>query len=106
VLEESSSGESAEPFTISSLERRELTVQVHCIISHKSSAAADTRAFGLAVEKLLAASPTLAALASQGWHMTSSRPVLNGDAEILFASRLQTWVFAYLVRPEAPDILL
>ncbi len=106
LIEEGSSGESAQPFTISGIDRREVSVQVHCVIAHSAAAAAASRDFGVAVEKLLSASTAVQAKASQGMQLESSRPTLQGEGDRLLASRSQSWVFAYLVRPEAPDILL
>ena len=104
VLQED--GETAEPFTISSIERRELSVQLHCVISQNTGGAAAARSFGLAVEKLIAAHAGLAGLCSQGIRLTSSRPSVDSDTERVLASRVQSWTFAYLVRSEAPDIIL
>jgi len=106
LIEEGSAGESVEPYTISGLERRELAVQVHCVISHSTSAAADSRTFGVAVEKLIAASTALQILAQLGVQLQATRPTLQGEGDRLLATRSQSWQLAYLVRPEAPDILL
>jgi len=106
LIEEGSAGESVEPYTISGLERRELAVQVHCVLANSTSAAADSRAFGVAVEKLMAASTALQTLAKLGVQLQATRPTLQGDGDRLLATRSQSWQFAYLVRPEAPDILL
>jgi len=106
LLEEGSAGESVEPYTISGLERRELAVQVHCVLANSTSAAADSRAFGVAVEKLIAPSATLQTLAKIGVQLQATRPTLQGEGDRLLATRSQSWQFAYLVRPEAPDILL
>ena len=104
VLQEQ--GETIEPFTISNIEVRELSVQLHCVIAHSSTAAASARAFGLAVEKLIANSPALAVMATQGVRLSSSRPTLDGDTDRLLAARVQSWTFSYLVRSEAPDLIL
>lgn len=97
-------GETAEPFRIDGLEQRELSVNVHCVIAHSTTAAPQARAFGLAVEKLLANQsawrPDANVMVNR---ITSSRPVTNGEADRLLATRQQAWVFAYLVRPETPD---
>jgi len=106
LIEEGSSGETAESFTISGIDRRELAVEVHCVISHSTTAAADARAFGVAVEKLIAPSAALSVKASQGIQLQATRPALQGEGDRLLATRSQSWTFAYLVRSEAPDILL
>ena len=76
------------------------------MLAHSTTAAADAREFGLAVEKLIASSTAIAALAKMGWRITSSRQVNNGEADRLFASRVQSWRFAYLVAADAPDVIL
>ena len=100
-------GETAEPFTVQDMEQRELSVNVHCVIAHSTTAAPQARAFGLAVEKLLADHtawrPDANVMVNR---ITSSRPVTNGEADRLLATRQQAWVFAYLVRPETPDLFV
>ena len=104
VLQES--GETIEEFTISGFEERELSVQVHCVLAHNTTAIASARSFGLAVEKLIAASAALAALCSQGVRITASRPDVDTGTERVLASRVQSWTFSYLVQSTAPDIIL
>lgn len=103
LIEEDADGETSEQFAVSGLERRELSVLVHCVLAHSTDAPAQARSLGLAVEKLMAPSVALSSLASQGLRLTSSRPLVSGDGDRLLASRQQAWVFAYLVRPESPD---
>lgn len=104
VLQED--GETAEPFVVNGLERRTLQVQVHCVIAHTTTAAAQAREFGLAAEVLVANSAALALLATQGRRITSSRPTADGDTDRLLAARVQTWEFSYLVLPGAPDTIV
>ena len=100
-------GETAEPFRIDGLEQRELSVNVHCVIAHSTTAAPQARAFGLAVEKLLADAPAWRPDANVMVNrITSSRPVTNGEADRLLATRQQAWVFAYLVQPERPELFV
>lgn len=106
LVEEGSEGEGAEVATVHGLEQRTLAVSVSCVVSHGSAAAADARALGLEVEKLLAASPALAALATGGVLYAGSRIEISGEADRLMAARLQDWRFSYFVRPEAPDVIL
>jgi len=107
LIEEGSAGESVEPYTISGLERRELAVQVHCVLANSTSAAADSRAFGVAVEKLMASNAAAQALPKVvSLQLQATRPTLQGEGDRLLATRSQSWQLAYLVRPEAPDILL
>lgn len=105
LIEEDTDGETAEPDTIHGLEQRELSVIVSGILANSSTAAADARAFGLAIEKLVSPSAALQALAKMGHRITSSRLEINGASDTLLAARQQTWRFAYLVNPATPDII-
>ena len=105
ILIEEGDGETAEPYTIHGVERRELDVSISCVLTHGTTAAADARAFGLAVEKLVAPSTALAALAKLGVQLTSSRMVVSGEGDRLLAARAQSWRFAYMVNPASPDII-
>jgi len=105
VIEEEGDGEVSEPYTISSLDARELSVQVTCVLAQSTTAAADARAFGLSVEKLIAPSTALAAIAKRGHRITGSRQENNGEGDRLFAARVQAWHFAYLVNPDTPDVI-
>ena len=106
LVEEGGEGESAEVATVHVLEQRSLAVSVSCVVSHGTTAAADARALGLQVERLLAASPALVALASGGVYYTGSRIEISGEADRLMAARLQDWRFSYFVRADAPDLPL
>lgn len=103
-IEEEPEGESAAPFTVHGIEQRELAVSVSGVVTHSTTAAADARALGLAIEKLVAPSSALAALATQGIRITNSRMVINGEGDRLMAAREQSWRFVYLVNPATPDI--
>lgn len=105
LIEESEDGESAEPFNLSGLEQRELGVTVSGVVTHGTTAAADARALGLQIEKLVSPSLTLAALASLGVRITNSRQVINGDGDRLLAARVQTWRLTYVVQANSPDIV-
>lgn len=105
-VDEGASGESSEPYTIHGVDQRTLSVVVECVTSHSTTAAADARAFGVAVEKLIAESLVLATLAKLGVQLQNTRPALEGEGDRLVATRIQTWQFSYLVRPEAPDLIL
>lgn len=105
ILIEEEDGETAEPYTIHGVEQRELSVSISAVLAHSSTAAADARAFGLAVEKLIAPSTALAALAKLGVRITASRPHNNGEGDRLLAARQQSWRFTYLVSATTPDII-
>ena len=106
LVDESPDGETAEPFNLHGLEQRQLSVQVRGIVAHGTEAAAQARDLGLEVEKLIAGSTTLAAMAQGGVRIESSRPANEGDGDRLMALREQSWRFTYYVNPEAPDTLL
>lgn len=106
ILIEEEDGETSEPATVGNIEQRELSVQVSCMLEDSTTAAAQAREFGLAVEKLIAGSAAIAAIARLGWNITSSRQVNNGAADRLFASRVQSWRFVYMVAATAPDVIL
>lgn len=105
LIEEEGDGESAEPYTIHGVEQRELGVSVSGVLSHATTAAADARALGLAIEKLIAPSAALAVLAKLGVRITGSRMVISGEGDRLLAARQQSWRFTYLVNPASPDII-
>lgn len=106
LIGEDGDGETSEPATIGALEQRTLAVQVSCVLKDSTTAAADAREFGLAVEKLIAGSTALALVARMGWYITGSRQVNNGEADRFFASRVQSWRFGYMVAATAPDVIL
>ncbi len=106
LIEEEPEGESAEPETIHGVERRELAVLVSGVVTHGTTAAADARALGLAIEKLVAPSTALAALAKLGVRITNSRMVVQGEFDRLLAARQQSWRFTYLVNAATPDVIL
>lgn len=105
LIEEEPEGESAEPYTVHGVEQRELAVLVSGVLSHSTTAAADARNLGLAIEKLIAPSTALAALAKLGVRITNSRMVVQGDLDRLLAARLQSWRFTYLVNAATPDVI-
>lgn len=105
LIEEDEGGENAEPYTVHGVEQRELAVSVSGVVTHTTTAAADARALGLAIEKLVAPSTALAALAKLGVRITNSRMVINGEGDRLMAARQQSWRFVYLVSAESPDII-
>lgn len=105
LIEESPEGETAEPYTVHGVEQRILEVLVSGVLSHSTTAAADARALGLAIEKLVAPSTALAALAKLGVRITNSSMVVQGDLDRLLAARQQTWRFSYMVNAATPDVI-
>ena len=105
LVEEGDGGEQSEFLTLNGDQRRTLSVSVGCVLTNSSTAPADARQFGLAVEKALASSAALQALCRLGLEITDSRLVVNGDLDQLHAARQQSWRFSYRVNPEAPDLI-
>lgn len=106
TIDEAADGETITPATIDNLEERALGVSIACVVAHGSSAAADARALGLQVEKLLTSSPPLAALCKLGVRIESSRIVISGEGDRLLAAREQSWRMAYMVAADSPDLIL
>lgn len=98
-------GETSEVIELDDTQQRTSTIAVHCATSHSTTAAADARAFGLAVEKIIAGSATVKALAHLGIYITNSSTEINGEGDRLLASRDQVWQAAYLVYPTNPEII-
>lgn len=105
LIEEEPEGESAEPYTVHGVEQRELAVSVSGVVTHTTTAAADARALGLAIEKLVAPSTALNALAKLGVRITNSRLAINGEGDRLMAARQQSWRLTYLVNAASPDTI-
>lgn len=103
VIEEK--GETAEVVQMDGLQERTSTLAVHCVLTHTTTAAADARSFGLAVEKLIANSSAVAALAHLGIFIQQADTAINGDGATLLASRDQIWQASYLVHPTNPEII-
>jgi len=106
VIEESPDGETAEPYLISGVEQRVLLVDVAGAVKGGASAPAAARALGLEIEKAMATSAALAALAKGGVRIIASRQINTGDGEEVITARQQRWAFTYFVRPEAPDVVV
>lgn len=107
LIEESPSGESVTPSTLSGVQRRDLRVSVTAVVAHASEYGARARELGLQVEKALAAAtPQLIRLAKAGFALETGRMLLSGEGKEAKAARQQVWRFSYLVRPNAPDVAL
>jgi hypothetical protein len=98
-------GEASEVIELDDTQQRTSTIAIHCATSHSTSAASDARAFGVAVEKAIANSAAVKALAHLGMYIQSSQTEVNGDGDRLLASRDQVWQATYLVHPTAPDLI-
>jgi len=103
VIEER--GEAADVTELDDTQQRNSTFVVHCVLAHTTTAAYDARAFGSAVEKAIAGSADVKALAHMGMYMTESKTEINGDGDRLLASRDQVWQASYFVHPTNPEII-
>lgn len=106
LIEEAPEGESAAPHTVGGIERRDYAVQIAAVVQHATLYGQQARALGLEVEKAIAASTALRALAKGGVRITSSRLPMSGESETPKAARQQIWRFIYFVRPAAPDVIV
>jgi hypothetical protein len=98
-------GEASDVADLDDMQQRTSTINVHCVLAHSTTAPHDARAFGLAVEKLLANSATVKALAHLGLYITSSQTEINGEGDRLLATRSQVWQASYMVYPTDPEII-
>jgi len=105
LVEEAPDGEQVQPYTVHGAYQRQLAVQISCWVAG-ANAPAQARDLGLAVEKLLQNSATLAALCKLGIELTASRNAASGDGDRLMAVREQAWTFTTLSHRKAPDVAL
>ncbi|MHB8947553.1 MAG: hypothetical protein ACYC4S_00630 [Rhodoferax sp.] len=98
-------GETAEVIELDDTQQRQSTFAVHCVLAHGTLAASEARAFGLAVEKVIAGSAAVKALAHLGIYIASAQTEINGEGDRLLASRDQVWQASYLVHPTNPEII-
>lgn len=103
LVDESPEGELVQPFTIGGVYRRDLAVQINCVVTDGDGAAAQARELALAVEKLLQASQPLAALCTLGIDITASRHQVSGDGDRLLATRETSWTMSYAAPATTPD---
>lgn len=106
LIDEDADGEASEISTVADWEQRTLAVQVTCVLADSTTAAAEARDFGLAVEKLIATSATMTTLAKMGYRITASRQANVGSGDRLFGARQQSWQFSYLVAADEPDVII
>jgi hypothetical protein len=105
ILIEEDGAEAVEYITFDALvQKRTSPVLVNCVLA-SSAAASDARAFGLAVEKLLAANSTLTTMCQLGYWLETSQTVNHGDADRLLAARQLRWRFVYRASSLNPDII-
>ena len=106
LIREGEEGETAETAYANGDQERTLRVTVIGVLAHSTTAAANARELGLAIEKLLVADATLRTLCSLGLAIESSAGRIDGEADRLMAQRQQTWRMTYQVAPGAPDVIL
>lgn len=105
ILIEEADGETNDSIFMDGGQRRTTSASVHCVLAASSTAAADCRAFGLAVEKIVTGATSFSLLCKLGLELTTSQTVINGEGDRLLASRQQSWRLAYHVHPLNPDII-
>lgn len=106
LIEEGDAGDDVEPGSIKALQARSLQVLTRCVVKAHATAAADARALGLQVEKLVSTgSAALRGLCKGGWRLTNSRQAPRGDGEELVVERILTWQFDYFVLKTTPDVV-
>ena len=81
---ESTEGEKVEWETIGALEQRTLSIVIACVVAHSTDFAAQARALGLEVEKVLGA-PAFPLPKPGRTHITGSRLALDGDGDTALA---------------------
>jgi hypothetical protein len=104
-VEEAADGETIESGSIRDLQERTLAVHIRCVRGLTDRAAAESRAFGLEVEKALRTSEALAALRAlcTDYAITRSRLEQSTEGEQTYAQRVQDWTFTYVTRRGTPD---
>ena len=105
LIKESDQGEEGEEIMLAGHQKRTLAVEILCVLAATETAAADTRNFGLAVEKLVFGSAAMKALCALGFHLVRSRILIDGDGDRLLACRVQSWHFSYFLSPISPDVI-
>ena len=105
LIKEADQGEEAEEIMLVGMQKRTLFVEVMAVLAASTSAAADSRTFGLAVEKLIMASAVIRGLCVLGVHLTRSKILIDGEGDRLLACRLQHWQFSYYLSPLNPDTI-
>lgn len=105
ILIEETGGESAEAIFMNGDQSRTSEITVNCVLAATTTAPADCRAFGLAVEKIIVANATLIGLCRGGIVIAHSRTDINGEGDRLLATRQQSWRFTYFVSRLNPDTI-
>ncbi len=105
IVIEEDGPERAEIIMMDGGERRELDAIIYCTLASSITAPADCQAFGLAVEKLIAADATLKALCVFGVNLLERSTIINGEGDRFLAASQQKWRFAYWVHPLNPDVI-
>lgn len=97
-------GFSAETVDLDGTQERTANLVVACALNPDTTTAAEARAFGVAVEVILASSATVQDLVDLD--IAESRTNINGDGDRYLASCDQTWRATYTVNPAHPDIII
>lgn len=86
------------------IQRREFAVEISVYLRLESGVARAARAIGLQIEQRLAAQPSTAGGLCQSVQLAADPELtLTGEGDARVAQLVQSWTFAYRVRPDAPD---
>lgn len=105
LITEAPEGETIEPATVASQGQRVYSVQISCVVTHTSTHAADARALGAEVERVVGAAGFPVPKPGRS-RLAATRVTADGEGEVPYASLEQLWRFTYLTRRGAPDVAL
>jgi hypothetical protein len=105
LISEGPQGESIEPSTVSGNGERVYSIQISCVVTHASTHAADARALGAEVERVLGV-PAFPIPKPGRSRLVATRLASDGDGDVPLASQEQLWRFTYYTRRGAPDVAL
>lgn len=105
LIAEAPEGEAVEPQTVSGGMQRVYSVQISCVVAHKSTHAADARALGARVEAVMGV-PSFPVPKPGRSRLAATRLTSDSEGEVPMASQEQLWRFTYLTRRGAPDVAL
>lgn len=105
LIAEAPEGEGVEPQTVSGGVQRVYSVQISCVVAHKSTHAADARALGALVEAVMGV-PSFSVPKPGRSRLAATRLTSDSEGEVPMASQEQLWRFTYTTRRGAPDVAL
>lgn len=105
LMVEAPDGETIDPATVSAHGQRVYSVQISCVVTHSATHAADARALGAEVERVIGL-PTFPVPKPGRSRIAATRITADAEGEVPFASLEQLWRFTYFTRRGAPDVAL